>query len=83
MWDRGRVEPTSPKLGAILEEVVFPVLLHPKQGSQQGCKLVPVSICTPCSLYYTSQVMWDFQLRHQYVMRFHNLLIAFSYYNSV
>ena len=44
------MEPTSPKLGAILEEVVLPVLLHPKQGSQQGCKLVPVSICTPLFL---------------------------------
>ena len=36
------MEPTSLKLGAILQEVVFPVLLHPKQGSQQGGRVVPV-----------------------------------------
>lgn len=34
--------PNSLKLGAILQEVVFPVLFHPKQGSQQGDRVVPV-----------------------------------------
>ena len=75
--------PHQPQTGGHFGSSYLPSSASQNKALSRGVGLYPHYLCTVCSLYYTSQILWDFQLRHQYVMRCHNLLITFNYFNSV